>query len=160
MIYKCFHCNKEIIGHPCEKRKFCDRECRRQFSLITIPCIRCGKEFTCYRHLKKVYCSIKCSNKISHHNKGERIIQGGYICIYQPYHPFAKGNHYVREHRLVMEKHLKRFLKPEEVVHHINEIRTDNRIENLQLFPNNGKHMKDHPFNKGVKHWGANAHLK
>jgi hypothetical protein len=39
----------------------------------------------------------------------------------------------IREHRLVMERHLGRELLPDEVVHHRNHDTLDNRVENLQL---------------------------
>ncbi len=67
----------------------------------------------------------------------------GYIWCHCPGHPYS--NHgYVYEHRLIMEKHLKRELLPNEVVHHKNNDKTDNRLKNLRLFTNHSEHMKFH----------------
>jgi HNH endonuclease len=48
------------------------------------------------------------------------------------------------EHRIIMERHLKRKLNSEEVVHHINGDKADNRIKNLQLLPNRAVHNSLH----------------
>ncbi len=83
----------------------------------------------------------------NHYNwKGKIVNYQGYILILKPEHPFCECKGYVREHRLVMEKMLGRYLKPEEVVHHINGIVYDNRIENLMLFKK-GEHSKLHCLN-------------
>lgn len=73
--------------------------------------------------------------------KGGKITKAdGYIVVQAPDHPKASTKGYVLEHRLVMEQHLKRFLKEDETVHHLNGIRGDNRIENLELrVGNHGK---------------------
>ena len=57
----------------------------------------------------------------------------GYIKVYVPAHPSATKDGYMMEHILVMEKHIGRYLGKDEVVHHKNHNREDNRIENLQL---------------------------
>ena len=48
------------------------------------------------------------------------------------------------EHRLVMEEHLGRKLKPQEVVHHIDGDKSNNKLSNLALFPTKSAHTKYH----------------
>lgn len=77
--------------------------------------------------------------------EGKRKIDSkGYIQIYKPDHSGADHKGYVREHRLVVEKKIGRYLKPKEVVHHIDGNKQNNKIENLMLFSNHQKHMKFH----------------
>lgn len=61
--------------------------------------------------------------------KGGRIKERGYIKIHNK--RAGRRNPYIYEHVMVMENYLQRRLVKGEVVHHINEDTTDNRIENL-----------------------------
>lgn len=79
----------------------------------------------------------------------EKIIRkGDYKYALVPNHPNSTNNGYVLEHRIVMENHLGRLLTKDEVVHHINGNRKDNRLENLQLM-NNKEHNRFHG-SKGI----------
>lgn len=70
------------------------------------------------------------------HNKG-------YVLAYVPKHPRAHKDGYQMLHTVLMERELGRYLADDEVVHHINHDRKDNRIENLQLMKKN-EHMSMH----------------
>lgn len=63
---------------------------------------------------------------------GKYIDDKGYVRVLKPDHP-KNIRGYTYEHRLVMEGYLQRYLSAWETVHHINEIKVDNRLDNLFL---------------------------
>ena len=72
---------------------------------------------------------------------GYAVDEDGYILEHRPDHPQATTGGYVRQHRLVMEKVLGRYLTPEEVVDHKNRDTSDNDPGNLELYPSNAAHL-------------------
>jgi len=82
--------------------------------------------------------------------KGGRMVdEKGYVYLLTPDHPFARDG-YMAEHRLVVEERTrgedpnnpllvevdgKKYLKPSAVVHHIDEIKDNNKSRNLMLLP-------------------------
>ena len=64
----------------------------------------------------------------------------GGISFRNGYRTILINGRYIREHRLVIERHLGRSLQPHQVAHHINGNKLDNRIENLQLMKKHDHH--------------------
>lgn len=143
---------------------------KQQKIYITLVCKTCKKKFkkrlSEFNQDKKKcnagkFCSRECFYKSDERKpnlgriglksfswKGGYLYERGYKLVKCENHPHGvkKGNgvKYIREHRLIMEKHLGRFLRPEEVVHHKNENILDNRIENLVLFSSSSEHCRYH----------------
>lgn len=61
-----------------------------------------------------------------------RIRHDGYVDVWAPDHPIARREGYVLEHRLVLHD-AGVTIPPGFHVHHINEDRSDNRLDNLAL---------------------------
>jgi len=83
---------------------------------------------------------------------GKKQLHDGYYRIYFPDHPKSDSRGWILEHILIMECSIGRWLKDDEVVHHKNGIRNDNRIENLQLMTRS-EHSKYHRLQKNWKEW-------
>lgn len=158
-IYKkvCKLCSKDFEAYD-KRNVYCSKECTHtgrglvNRKRVSRECVHCKKTFEVHecrtRRLGRgnvaAFCSKPCHYAHGSSLKGtgaKRYLNHGYVFIYAPDHPKAKistrrgmRSQYVREHVIVMEQKLGRYLQPGENVHHINGIRNDNRPENLELW--------------------------
>ncbi len=121
--------------------KFCSNQCRTTSGHTAKTKKKLSRASKGRKLTKEHKTKISLGN-LKRNEKGERspIWKGGrfksksgYIYIYSPNHPNKLFGNYVAEHRLIMEKHIGRYLTKQEMVHHTNAIKNDNRLSNLRL---------------------------
>jgi len=104
-------------------------------------CKTCGREFLGWSGGRNTneFCGRKCrgiaSRAAGNPNWKGGVVEGpdGRLMVYAPNYPGSKvAGSYVLRARLVLETYLGRLLEPDEIAHHINGDKTDDRPENLQ----------------------------
>ena len=123
------HCSPECSAESCRIRAR-----KHYYEKRKHPCIICGQP------CKASICQ-SCSSTHRYYDK-----HNGYVHLRMPDYPNAQKNGTVLEHRYIMEQFWGRQLTSNEVVHHLNGIRNDNRIQNLAIV---GKHS--HPNKTYIK---------
>jgi hypothetical protein len=82
--------------------------------------------------------------KLHNQWKGGKIVdQFGYIKLYKPGFPGASSSGYILEHRFKIIKKLKRNLRKNEIIHHIDGNKQNNKLSNLLLLTKS-KHISLH----------------
>jgi len=62
-----------------------------------------------------------------------------------------------KDYRKLVEEFIGRKLKKEEVIHHLNSNRKDNRIENLMIFKSQAEHTS---FHNKIRQFGMTNNIK
>lgn len=120
------------------RRKLCSKHYGQKY--IKKKCIveRCSifthSKDMCKKHYLRKYRHGDVSVcKIAEDGLGT-INHNGYRVLYKPNHPSSTKNGTILEHRYIISNQLGRPLRDNENVHHINGVRDDNRLENLEIW--------------------------
>ena len=129
----CSRCGDEYTPSGPAQR-FCSQRCLRGAR----DCANCGAEFLLSTaNRANLYCSRHCAyeHKKAQGKQGRYVNRDGYVRLSVPAGTVGRqGDGRMLEHRFVMQEHLGRPLARDEDVHHVNGDKTDNRIENLELW--------------------------
>jgi len=129
-------------------------------------CLMCGMRFFASCHEIKrgdgLFCSVSCSVKKENNPnyRGGKFEALGYVHVLIPTQQKHEKSSYALEHRIIIETKFGRKLNEDEVVHHLNGIKTDNRIENLTIM-SQPEHAKLHGYDDGPRSgWFKKSHIK
>ncbi len=120
------------IGRLCIVRKT-DQKTYKGRPLYLCRC-DCGNETLIQ---SASFTTTKSCGCIQQADVGHRILKTSGYYLIKVRKDLKKMDNYKYEHVYVMEQNLGREIKKDETVHHINGIKTDNRIENLELWASN-----------------------
>lgn len=141
----CEHCGKTFNTRKDLKVKFCCRRCYWDSMVKTriTTCPICGNDFDNKRGHK--YCSETCQH-IAMRGEGHPLWNGG-VTHDNGYVKVWTKEKVMKEHRLVMEKHLGRKLRSDEIIHHKDHNRSNNDISNLEIMTRS-EHSRLHAYEK------------
>lgn len=125
------------------------------------PCPICGDMFYPRRGTKKT-CSRRCGSALLSQRAYENEIHWKYNHDGYLVAGFTRNGVRVSlmQHRFIMESHIGRSLRQDEVVHHKNGVRDDNRLENLEI-QNRSEHASEHGrMRKGYGGWTQNLTVR
>jgi hypothetical protein len=164
-VVACKVCGTEFYRQPAyikQGRFLCTYECNKKWQArkrVTKTCKTCGVEFpVAQSEAFFQYCKRECyelgrvkrpTGRL-HNGKHVRINDKGYVLIWEPEHPNISQGGWQFEHRLVVEQALGRYLVTAEQVDHINQDKSDNRIENLQVLDASSHSIKTNAENLGA----------